>query len=143
MIYKFSNCAFGRLSAGINAAATEFTFAGGAEVLFPTDNFLVAVWNYSDYARLDLAKLAAKVEWMHVAVRTGANCTGITRAQEHSAAIDHNTVGKQYWALGVLPESLLNNLSLLSFVCPDDSVPVRLVPRLVDGSYVPSFEPFS
>lgn len=143
MIYTFSNGALGQLAAGITSGATSFALTSGDQTLFPAANFLVVVWNRTDYATLDLALKASAAEFMHVATRSGVNCSGITRAQEGTSAIAHNTSGKSYWAMGVLPASLLNNLALLSFTCPDDSAALRLVPRLVDGVYVPSFEPVS
>ncbi len=150
MIYNFSNLALGRLSVGIDATATAFAFADGYETWFPTDNFLVALWPRTAYATTDLAAVAGQLEFVHVAARSGVNCTGLTRAQENTAAINHNTAGQQYWALNVLPASFMNNLALGCFTCPDNSVRGRIVPRLVGTHpetgaplYAFSFEPIS
>lgn len=133
MIYNFSNGGLGKLAAGITSIATGITITTGDEVLFPASNFLVVVWNRTAYSTLDLALKASAAEFMHVATRTGTAFSGITRAQESTLAQAFNTGGQEYWAMVALPASVMNDLTLLNFICPDDNAKMQLVPRLVSS----------
>lgn len=81
---------------GINAAATTGTLANGA--VFPQPGtgdqtaFNAVIWNSTDYTN---PSDDPDKEIVRVTARTG-NAITFTRAQEGTAAVDHNTGGKIY-----------------------------------------------
>lgn len=77
---------------GISAAATSITVTTGTGTRFPTPPFNATVWNSTDYRD---ASDDPSVEIVRVTAIVGDTLT-VTRAQESTTAVAHNTFGKTY-----------------------------------------------
>lgn len=90
-----TNFAKATLTAGIDASATTFSVASGKGALFPNTTlgaFNVVIWNSTDYP--DPSDDPNK-EILRVTARSSDTFT-VSRAQEGTTAMTHNTVGKEY-----------------------------------------------
>lgn len=85
--------AFGTLSAGIDAAATSMIATTGVGTRFPASfPYTVTVYNCTDYGA---SHLDPSRERVRVTNRVADTFT-ITRGQESTSAVNHNTAGKTY-----------------------------------------------
>jgi hypothetical protein len=90
-----TNFGYGTLASGINGAVTSATLTTGHGARFPASNFNVVIWNATDYTNAAAAYYAGEAEIVRVTSRSSDTLT-ITRAQEGTAAVTHNTAAKTY-----------------------------------------------
>jgi hypothetical protein len=90
----FSNFAYGTLASGISDVATTANLTTGHGARFPASGFNVVIWD-TTYASPTAAYHDGAAEIVRVTSRTDDALT-ITRAQEGTAAIAHNTAGRTY-----------------------------------------------
>lgn len=99
-------------TAGINDSSTTLNLATGGGAEFPTPGaagFYITVWNNSDYPGAPYSD--PNVERMKVtAISTDA--LTVTRGQDGTAAVAHNTVNKVYHATLSLGKAELDNIEL-------------------------------
>lgn len=86
------NFAKSAVSGGYTAGATAITLASGGGARFPAVDFNAVWWNSTDYSD---PSDDPNVEIVRVTNITGDVLT-VTRAQEGTAAVAHNTAGKIY-----------------------------------------------
>lgn len=86
------NFAKATLKTGISASATSITVTTGGGSNFPAVPFNAVVWNSTDYSD---PSDDPDVEVVRVTARSGDVLT-VTRAQESTAAVAHNTAGVTY-----------------------------------------------
>lgn len=93
------NFAFGTLASGITSGATSLDVGSGEGARFPAVPFNAVIWNRTDYISPGHAYHAGAGEIVRVTAIATDTLT-ITRAQESTAAVNHNTGGKTYeiWA---------------------------------------------
>ena len=85
--------AYGKLSVGITSAATTMIALTGVGTLFPSSfPYTVTIYNCTDYAA---SHQDPSRERVRVTNRSGDTFT-ITRGQEGTSAVNHNTAGKEY-----------------------------------------------
>jgi len=102
----FKNFAKSTLAAGITSGATSLTVATGDGVKFPAVAFNAAIWNLVDYPD-------PTDDPNHEIVRVTAVATDtftITRAQEGTTGVAHNTGGKVYGLVATLTAKTLNEI---------------------------------
>lgn len=96
------NFAVGTLTAGITSGATTFSLGSGQGSLFPAPAsegaFNAVIWNSTDY---DDPLQDSNHEIVRVTARSTDAFT-VTRAQESTSAVAHNTSGKSY-SLAIVP----------------------------------------
>lgn len=88
----FKNFALGTLSAGIASGATSLAMTAGQGTRFPAVPFNAMLWNSTDFTSPDQD---TAVEIVRVTAISTDTFT-ITRAQEGTADVNHNTGGKTY-----------------------------------------------
>jgi hypothetical protein len=105
------NFAISTLPAGITNADVSFNCGTGDGAKFPapgTDGpFNIVIWNSTDYAT---PAQDPSVEVLRVTART-ADAFTITRAQEGTSAVAHNTVGKTYKIVLALTAKTLTDIN--------------------------------
>lgn len=102
-----TNFAVGKLSQGYDNAATSIVTQTGVGVKFPaTFSYNVEWWNCTDYAS---PHLDPSVEIVRVTNRVGETFT-ITRAQEGTSAVNHNTAGKEYCLVQSLTKKTIDDI---------------------------------
>jgi hypothetical protein len=112
------NFAKGTLVAGIDDTDTELTVDTGQGLRFPATPFNAVIWNVTDFP--DPAD-DPNVEIVRVTAISTDTLT-ITRAQEGTAAAEHNSEGKAYQIVAPLTAKVINDLGtiilmdLVSFV---------------------------
>lgn len=89
---NFQNYAAFQFAAGYSAAATSVDLTADPGASFPTPPANGSWYNATDYASPDQDPAR---EIVRITARAGATLT-IARAQEGTAAVAHNTVGKVY-----------------------------------------------
>lgn len=100
----FKNFAKSTLASGITSGATSLSVASGQGARFPTVPFNAVIWEKTTYA--DPAD-DPNVEIVRVtAVATDA--LTVTRAQEGTSAVAHNTGGKTYGIIAPVTAKTLN-----------------------------------
>lgn len=89
----------------MDATQTTLTVVAGTGSRFPSANFQLVVWNSSDYANpID----ATDREIVRCTSRSGDILT-ITRGQEGTSGVAHNTGGKTYSVALVVTKAFLDN----------------------------------
>lgn len=101
------NFAKGTLTVGIDDNDTVITLGAGEGLRFPATPFNGTIWNATDYP--DPADDPA-VEIVRVTSITGDDLT-ITRAQEGTAASEHNSLGKTFQFVAGLTAKTVNDIS--------------------------------
>lgn len=102
---NFKNFALTTLGAGIDAVATtNMNLGAGGAAKLPSAPFTGIVWNSTDFATPDLDPGAEVLLFTSV---TSDTVNAFTRAQEGTAAVAHNTVGKTYKLLATLTADLI------------------------------------
>lgn len=97
--------AYGTLSAGITSAATTMIATTGVGTLFPSSfPYTVTVYNCTDYAA---SHQDPSRERVRVTNRSGDTFT-ITRGQEGTSAVNHNTAGKTYCIFQSLTKAMVD-----------------------------------
>ena len=102
----FLNFAIGTLNAGITSGATSLTMSSGQGARFPAVSFNAVIWNTTDYTAPDQDP---NVEIVRVTAISTDTFT-ITRGQEGTTAVAHNTGGKTYALLAGLTALTVNKL---------------------------------
>ncbi len=111
------------LAAGITSGATSCTVASGTGGRFPAAPFNATIWNQTDHTSPDDAFHAGAGEIVRV-TSVATDTLTITRAQEGTSAVAHNTSGKTYGIIaGVTAKTM------------DEDV-YSLVPTAVSGSSI-------
>jgi len=100
------NFAKGTLSGAYNNSTTTITLGSGDGDRFPATPFSAVWWNATDYT--DPSDDPA-VEIVRVTARSADTLT-VTRAQEGTAAADHNTSGKTYKLLAGLTAGMFSEV---------------------------------
>lgn len=93
------NFAKGTVDGTIESTDTAITVLTGHGDRFPAAPFNAVIWNATDYP--DPADDPVK-EIVRVTARTGDILTAVDRAQEGTAAVDHNEAGKTYFIIAGL-----------------------------------------
>lgn len=98
-----TNFAFAVLSQGYNSSATSIVASTGSGAKFPSSfPYPIVWWNCTDYGA---PHLDPSVEIVSVTNRTSDTFT-ITRGQEGTSPVNHNTAGKQYCIAGTLTQAM-------------------------------------
>jgi hypothetical protein len=98
------NFAKSTLASGITSGATSLTVATGDGTKFPSVSFNAVIWNKTDYA--DPAD-DPNVEIVRVTAISTDTFT-VTRGQESTTGVAHNTAGKTYGIIAGLTAKVLN-----------------------------------
>ena len=97
--------AYGKLSVGITSAATTMIALTGVGTLFPSSfPYTVTIYNCTDYAA---SHQDPSRERVRVTNRSGDTFT-ITRGQEGTSAVNHNTAGKEYCIFQSLTKAMVD-----------------------------------
>jgi hypothetical protein len=121
------NFAFGTLDIGITSGATSLTLTAGHAARFPAAPFNATLYNATDYTDAASAYHAGAAEIVRVTAVAGDVLT-ITRAQESTTAVAHNTGGKTYRLHAGVTAELLSRSNLIASVPKDPiTTPLTLV----------------
>lgn len=97
--------AYGTLAAGINSSVTSMMAATGVGTKFPASfPYTVTIWNCTDYGA---SQLDPSRERVRVTNRVSDTFT-ITRGQEGTSAVNHNTAGKAYCIAQTLTKAMID-----------------------------------
>lgn len=98
------NFAKSTLASGISNSATSLTVATGEGSKFPTASFNATIWNKTDYFN---PADDPNVEIVRVTAVATDTFT-VTRGQESTSAVAHNTAGKVYGIIAGLTAKVIN-----------------------------------
>ena len=101
-----------QVSIGYDASATSIALSAGDGAKLPsTFNYNVVWWNFTDYADPADALHAGEAEIVRVTNRSTDTLT-ITRAQEGTSAVTHNTSAKTYKMALALTKKMIDDITI-------------------------------
>ena len=103
-----TNFPYGTLASGIDASTTSATLTTGHGARFPTAPFWAVIFNATDFTNAHLAYYAGEAEIVRVTVRSTDALT-ITRGQQGTSGVTHNTGGKTYVVMQTVDADLLES----------------------------------